>query len=171
MKTLSILSVVLFLSIAGSAIHAQTINVCNSDTVVRVSAASAGNAEVTIKRQECKQIIMSENTYQGLMIAAIQGDSLRKQSLRYINTVNAEVALRDSISRLMSNFQRTQEKVIVDYQAKLQQSMAMTGDALKNAEFCADSLKKAKRNNILYALGGGIAGTLVGVLIGAIIVR
>jgi hypothetical protein len=171
MKTQLLLLLSAALLLCSSQVFAQRINVCNSDSVVRISAISPGNTEATVKRQECKQILMSESTYNSLMIAAIQGDSLRKQSLRYINTVNAEVALRDSITHLMSNFQKTQEKVIVDYQGKLQQSMAMTEAAIKNTEFCADSLKKAKRNNVLYALGGGIAGTLVGVLIGAIIVR
>ena len=159
----------LALLLGGLQAQAQRLNVCESDSVIRVSPASPGNTQVTIERRDCKQIIMSEQTYRGLMIAAVQGDSLRKQSLRYIQTVQAETALRDSIVRVMAGFQKTQESVIRDYQGKLDKSMTLTTDAVKNAEFCADSLKKAKRNNILYGLGGGIVGVLVGVLVGAIV--
>jgi AICAR transformylase/IMP cyclohydrolase PurH len=161
--------VFLALLLSGLDLSAQRINVCESDSVIRVSATSPGNTQVTIERRDCRQIIMSEQTYKGLMIAAVQGDSLRRQSLRYIQTVQAETALRDSIVRVMGNFQKTQESVIRDYQGKLDKSMTLTSDAVKNAEFCADSLKKAKRNNILYGLGGGIVGVLVGVLVGAIV--
>ncbi len=159
----------LALLLSGLSLSAQRINVCESDSVIRVSAASPGNTQVTIERRECKQIIMSEQTYRGLMIAATQGDSLRQQSLRYIRTVQAETALRDSIVRVMGSFQKTQEGVIRDYQAKLDRSMELTNDAVKNTEFCVDNLKKAKRNNILYGLGGGVVGVLVGVLVGALI--
>ena len=169
MKVYTVMMGLVLLCLGAGALKGQVLNVCNSDSVVRISASSAGNTQVTVQRRDCKQILMSEQTYEGLMIAAIQGDSLRKQSLRYIHTVQAEVALRDSITRLMGNFQKTQESVIVDYQGKLDRSITMTEDALKNAEFCADSLKKAKRNNILYALGGGILGAIVGVLVGAVV--
>lgn len=159
----------LALLLSGLGLGAQRINVCESDSVIRVSATSPGNTQVTIERRECKQIIMSEQTYRGLMIAATQGDSLRQQSLRYIRTVQAETALRDSIVRVMGSFQKTQEAVIRDYQGKLDRSMELTNDAVKNTEFCVENLKKAKRNNILYGLGGGVVGVLVGVLVGALI--
>jgi AICAR transformylase/IMP cyclohydrolase PurH len=169
MKSLARPLLFLALLFSGLAAKAQRIDVCESDSVIRVSATSPGNTQVTIERRACKQIIMSEQTYRGLMVAAVQGDSLRKQSMRYIQTVQAEAALRDSIVRVMSGFQKTQESVIRDYQAKLDKSMTLTNDAVKNAEFCADTLKKAKRNNILYGLGGGVAGILVGVLVGALL--
>lgn len=161
MKNLSIL----FLFITGmlftGSISAQ-LNPCLGDKV----GIKSGTGTVEIQRRECDMILLSYDKYFQMEVAAKQNDSLKAKTLRYLNVVESNIALRDSINQLQTGHIANQDTAIQRYQKLNQEYQKAAEDALANAQYAERRLAFAKIKTSIFTVAGGIVGILAGVLVG-----
>lgn len=149
-----------FLLVASS-LSAQ-LNPCDGDKV----GIKAGTGTVDIQRRSCDMILLSYDQYFALEVAAKQNDSLKSKTLRYLNIVESNIALRDSIDNLRSGHIADQDTAIQHYQKLVTDYQKAAEDALANAQFAERKLTFAKLKTGIFTVAGGIIGILGGVLVG-----
>lgn len=161
MKRFQILLLPLFFLFASNSLSAQ-LNPCDGDKV----GIKAGTGTVEIQRRSCDMIMLSYDQYFGLEVAAKQNDSLKTKTLAYLNIVESNIALRDSIDHLRSGHIAQQDTAIVRYQKLITQYQKASEDALANAQFAERKLTFAKLKTGIFTVAGGVIGILAGVLVG-----
>lgn len=132
---------ILIMCLAFMQATAQQTDVCKSDSVVIIRP---GEGTVQIARRDCRLALISETTYQDLVLASIYSDSLKAASATYMQAVKLEASTTDSLIQAYLQEIRLTDQALDDCRA-------LATDAIRNT-------RKAKFRGFLRATGAAMAG-------------
>lgn len=150
---------ILLMLMLPTAAFTQKTDVCKSDSVV---AVMPGEGSVRIDRRECRMVLMSDSTYQALMVTAVQADSMRSAIPGYIEAVQYESETRKKAEEEMRRMSRIHEVTIAGYEDRLDRALDACSKTAMKLDDCEDELEGEKKRRRWAWFKGFGAGVLTG---------